>query len=80
LPAAVVAAVRSLPYIPFSVPCGAFYFLAFVGPSILFDTGSLTASLSFARTLPVQLTSAIGGSSNGFAVGLIVVFYMPMMW
>jgi len=55
---------------------GVLYFLAFVGPSILFASGSLTASLTFARTLPVQLTSAIGGSSNGFAVGFIVVFYV----
>lgn len=42
----------------------------------MFDIGSLTASLTFARPLSFQPTSAFGGSSDGFAVGFIVVFYV----
>jgi hypothetical protein len=76
LAALVLSAVYSVP----STLRVVFYFLAFVGPSILFATGSLTASRTFARTLPVQLASAFAGSLIGLAVGFIVVFYVLGVW
>ena len=72
LAALVLSAVYSVP----STLRIVFYFLAFVGPSILFATGSLTTSRTFARTLPVQLTAAFAGSLIGPAVGFSMVFYV----
>jgi hypothetical protein len=56
------------------------YFVAFVGPSILFATGSLTLASGFARTIPVQLITAFAGSTIGLAVGFIAVVYVLGVW
>jgi hypothetical protein len=56
------------------------YLLAFVGPSILIATGSLTLARGFARTLPLQLITAFAGSIIGLAVGLVVVVYVLGVW
>jgi hypothetical protein len=56
------------------------YFLTFLGPSILFATGSLTLAIGFARTLPLQLITAFAGSMIGLAVGSIVVVYVLGVW
>jgi hypothetical protein len=56
------------------------YFLAFVGPSILFATGTLTLASSFARTLPLQLITAFAGSMVGLAIGFVVVVYVLGVW
>jgi hypothetical protein len=56
------------------------YSLAFVGPSILFATGSLTLASGFARTLPVQVVTAFAGSMIGLAVGFIAVVYVLGVW
>ena len=57
-----------------------YYSLAFVGPSILFATGSLAAANAFTRTLPVQLTATFAGSLIGLAVGFVVVVYVLGVW
>jgi hypothetical protein len=57
------------------------YFLAFLGPSILFATGALTLTNVFARrTLPLQLITAFAGSMIGLAVGFVVVAYVLGVW
>lgn len=56
------------------------YFEAFVGPSILFATSSLTWASGFARTLLVQLITAVVGSMMGLATGFIVVVYVLGVW
>ena len=56
------------------------YLLGFVGPSILFATGSLTLTRGFARTLPLQLVIAFVGSIIGIAVGFVVAFYVLGVW
>jgi hypothetical protein len=56
------------------------YLLAFVGPSLLFATSSLTLANGFARTLPLQLITAFAGSMIGLAVGFIAVVYMLGVW
>jgi hypothetical protein len=56
------------------------YFLTFLGPSILFATGSLTLASGFARTLPLQLVTAYAGSIIGLAVGFVVVLYVLGVW
>jgi hypothetical protein len=56
------------------------YFLGFVGPPILFATGSLTLTSGFARTLPLQLVTAIAGSIIGLGVGIVVVVYVLGVW
>ncbi len=56
------------------------YFLGFVGPSILFATGSLTLASGFGRTLPLQLVTAFAGSMIGLAVGFAVVVYVLGVW
>ena len=56
------------------------YSLAFVGPPILFATGSLTLASGFARTLPLQLVTAFTGSMIGLAVGVVVVVYGLGVW
>jgi hypothetical protein len=53
-----------------------FYFLRFVGPSILFATGSLTLASGFARTLPLQLITAFAGSIIGLGIGFVGVVYL----
>ena len=52
------------------------YFLGFVGPSILFATGSLTVASRFARTLPLQLITAFAGSTIGLGLGFVMVVYV----
>jgi hypothetical protein len=54
--------------------------LAFVGPPILFTTGSLTLVSGFVRTLPLQLGAAFAGSVIGLAVGFVVVVYVLGVW
>ena len=56
------------------------YFLRFVGPSILFATGSLTLASGFARTLALQLVTVFAGSIIGLAVGFIAVVYVFGVW
>ncbi len=56
------------------------YCLGFVGPPILFATGSLTLASGFARTLPLQLLTAFVGSMIGLAVGIVVVVYVLGVW
>jgi hypothetical protein len=57
-----------------------YYCLAFVGPSILLATGSLTVVSTFARALAVQLIAAFAGSLIGLAVGFVVVVYVLGVW
>ena len=57
-----------------------YYSLAFVGPSLLFATGSLTVANTFARALPVQLLATFVGSLIGLAVGFVVVVYVLGVW
>ena len=52
------------------------YFLGFVGPPILFATGSLTLASGLVRTLPLQLVVAFAGSIIGLGVGIVVVVYV----
>jgi hypothetical protein len=56
------------------------YALAFVGPSILFTTGSLTLASGLAKTLPAQLVMAFAGSLIGLAIGFVVAVYGPGVW
>ena len=49
------------------------YFLGFVGPPILFATGSLTLASGLARTLPLQLVTALAGSMVGLGVGIVAI-------
>jgi hypothetical protein len=56
------------------------YLLAFVGPPILFTTGSLTLVSGFVRTLPIQLATAFAGSVIGLVVGIVVVVYVLGAW
>jgi hypothetical protein len=56
------------------------YLLAFVGPPILFATGSLTLASGFTRALPLQLGAAFAGSVIGLAVGFVVVVYVLGVW
>jgi hypothetical protein len=56
------------------------YFLAFLGPSILFATGALTLARGFARTLVVQLIMAVAGSIIGLGVGFMMVIYVLGVW
>ncbi len=51
------------------------YSLAFVGPSILFTTGSLTLAGGLAKTLLAQLIAAFAGSLIGLTVGFVVAVY-----
>jgi hypothetical protein len=57
-----------------------YYSLMFVGPSLLFATGSLTVANAFARALPVQLITAFAGSLIGLAIGFVVVVYVLGVW
>ena len=57
------------------------YFLGFVGPPILFATGSLTLASGLAwRSLRLQLVTAFAGSMIGLAVGFAVVVYVLGVW
>jgi hypothetical protein len=56
------------------------YFLAFLGPSILFATGALALASGLARTLLVQLITAFAGSVIGLGAGFIVVVYVLGVW
>jgi len=56
------------------------YFLGFVGPPMVFVTGSLTLVSGFARTLPLQLVVAFAGSMIGLAVGIVVVVFVLGVW
>ena len=56
-----------------------YYLMAFVGPSLLFASGSLTLASGFARTLPLQLITALAGSMIGLAVGYVAVVYVLLV-
>jgi len=56
------------------------YFLAFVGPSVLFSSGSLALASGFARTVPLQLIAAFAGSMIGLTVGYVVVVFVLAVW
>ena len=56
------------------------YSLGFVGPPIVFATGTLTFTRAFARTLPLQLVVAFAGSVIGLGVGMVVVVYVLGVW
>jgi hypothetical protein len=56
------------------------YSVGFVGPPILFATGSLTLTSGFARTLPLQLVMAFAGSLIGLGLGFVVVVYVLGVW
>jgi hypothetical protein len=74
--ALVLSAVYSVP----SVWRVILYLLAFVGPSILLATGSLTLANGIARTLPRQLVTTFAGSMIGLAVGFVLVVYVLGVW
>jgi hypothetical protein len=57
-----------------------YYSLAFVGPSLLLTTVSLTVANTLARSLPVQLSAAFAGSLIGLAVGFVVGVYVLGVW
>jgi hypothetical protein len=76
LVALMLSAIYSVP-ITWRVVC---YFLASVGPSIVFATGSLAAANAFVRVLPVQLTASFAGSLIGLAVGFVVMVYAQGVW
>jgi hypothetical protein len=71
-----LSAVYSVP----SVWLVVLYSLGFVGPPILFATGTLTLANSFARTLPLQLVVAFAGSIVGLGLGFVVVVYVLRVW
>ncbi len=56
------------------------YCLGFVGPSILFATGSLTLASGLASTVFVQLVTAFAGSMIGLVVGFVAVVYVLGVW
>ena len=56
------------------------YFMAFVGPSIVFASGSLTLASGFARTLPLQVITALAGSTIGLALGCVAVVFVLGVW
>ena len=76
----VVALLLSAVYSVPSMWLVVFYFLAFLGPSILFATGSLTLASGFARTVGVQLVTSFAGSMIGLVVGFVVVVYVLGVW
>ena len=71
-----LSAVYSVP----SVWLVVLYSLGFVGPPILFATASLTLASGFARTLPLQLVTALAGSMIGLAAGFVVIVYVLRVW
>jgi hypothetical protein len=56
------------------------YSLGFVGPPMVFSTGTLTLASGFGRTLPFQLVVAFAGSMIGLGVGIVVVVYVLGVW
>jgi hypothetical protein len=69
--------------IAYSVPSASrvvLYSLAFIGPSILFATGSLMLSSIFTRALVVQLMTSLFGSGIGLVVGFVIVVYVLRVW
>jgi hypothetical protein len=54
----------------------AVYFLASVGPSIVFTTCSLAVASAFTRALSVQLITSFAGSLIGVTVGFVEVVYV----
>ncbi len=56
------------------------YFLGFVGPPMVFTSGSLTLASSYTKTLAVQLITAFAGSMIGLGVGIVVVVYVLGVW
>ena len=56
------------------------YFLGFVGPSILFTTGSLTLASGFARGILLQLIVAFAGGIIGLAAGFVADVYVLGVW
>ncbi len=54
--------------------------LYFLGPPVLFATGSLTLASGFARTLSLQQVVAFAGSIIGLGVGIIVEVYVLGVW
>ncbi len=74
--ALLLSAVYSVP----SVWLVILYSLGFVGPPMVFATGSLTLASGFATTLPLQLVVAFAGSMIGPAVGFVVVVYVLGVW
>ena len=57
-----------------------YYFLTYVGPSLLCAAGSLTVANTLAKTLPIQLISAFAGSLIGLAMGFAAVVYLLGSW
>jgi len=53
-----------------------YYSLTFVGPSLLFATGSLTVTSTFERVLSVQLITAFAGSLIGLVIGFVVIYVL----
>jgi hypothetical protein len=67
----------------YSVPSSwrvVYYSLTFVGPSLLFATGSLALANTFATTLTTQLIAAFAGSLIGLTFGFVVVVYGLGVW
>src|SRR5215211_6863706 len=56
------------------------YSVGFVGPPILFATGSLTLTSGYADTLTFQLVVAFAGSLIGLAIGFVLVVYVLGVW
>jgi hypothetical protein len=56
------------------------YSVGFVGPPILFATGSLTLTSGYAGTLTFQLVVAFAGSLIGLAIGFVLVVYVLGVW
>ena len=56
------------------------YHMAFVGPSILFASGSRALASGFARTVPLQLITALAGSMIGLALGYVAVVFVLGVW
>jgi len=76
LAALVLSAAYSVPS-TWRVVC---YSLAFVGPSLVCASGSLTVANALARTLTTQLIAAFAGSLIGLALGFAVVVYGLGVW
>jgi hypothetical protein len=72
--------VLSAVYSVFSTWLIILYFLTFVGAPILFASGSLTLVSGPARTLPIQIVTALAGSMIGLAVGIVIVVYVLGVW
>ena len=76
LVALVLSAVYSVP----STWRVVYYFMSFVGPSILSITTALTVASAFVRALSVHLITAFGGGLIGLAIGFVLVVYVLGIW